>query len=115
MVAGLNGGSGLPRLCYIVGTVSNIVGIRELRQQTSSVLRRVRDGETIDVTDHGHPIARVVPLRPGAIDQLMLEGRVSEPEGDLLDLMQELGLPAPPGRDRVLPSESLTQLRRDER
>ncbi len=65
----------------------NRVGIRELRQQASAVLKRVAGGEVIEVTDHGHPIARIVPLRPGALDQLVLEGRATEATGDLLDLM----------------------------
>ncbi|MCA9853061.1 MAG: type II toxin-antitoxin system prevent-host-death family antitoxin [Dehalococcoidia bacterium] len=33
------------------------LGIRELRQHASKYLRLVRDGETIQVTDRGEPIA----------------------------------------------------------
>jgi prevent-host-death family protein len=95
--------------------VSNSVGIRELRQQASAVLRRVVAGEVIDVTDHGHPIARIVPLRPSVLDQLVLEGRATDAEGDLLDLMDELGLPAAPEPGRQSPSQALAELRADER
>lgn len=94
--------------------MSNSVGLRELRQQTSAVLKRVRNGESIDVTDHGHPIARIVPLRASAFEQLVLEGRATEAEGDLLELMDKLGLPAP-SRTSMLPSEALMELRADER
>lgn len=92
--------------------MNNRVGIRELRQQASSVLKRVVGGETIEVTDHGHPIARIVPLRPGTLDQLVLEGRATEADGDLLDIADEMGLPvtAP-----ALPSVALGKLRADER
>lgn len=39
------------------------VGIRELKQRASDILRRVRDrGETIEVTYRGRTIARLVPL-----------------------------------------------------
>jgi prevent-host-death family protein len=39
------------------------VGIRELKQHTSKILRRVREqGETIDITYHGETIARLVPV-----------------------------------------------------
>ena len=38
------------------------VGLRELRHHTSDVLARVRHGETVDVTDHGRLIARIVPV-----------------------------------------------------
>lgn len=100
--------------CYRVYTMSNRVGIRELRQQTSAVLKRVVHGEAIDVTDHGHPIARIVPLQPGLLDQLVLEGRATEATEDLLDLVDELGLPGEAG-GRVLPSVALAELRSDER
>jgi prevent-host-death family protein len=92
--------------------MSNRVGIRELRQQASAVLRRVVRGESIEVTDHGHPIARIVPLRPGMLDQLVLEGRATEAEGDLLDMADEMGLPA---AGASLPSVALAELRADER
>ena len=36
--------------------------MRELRHKTSEVLARVRHGETIDVTEYGRPIARIVPV-----------------------------------------------------
>ncbi|MGA3183187.1 MAG: type II toxin-antitoxin system prevent-host-death family antitoxin [Candidatus Dormibacteria bacterium] len=94
--------------------MSNTVGIRELRQQASAVLRRVVAGEAIEVTDHGHPIARIVPLHPGVLDQLVLEGRATEQTGDLLDLLDTLRLPAAP-RGATLPSEALAELRADER
>ncbi|HEY5430702.1 MAG TPA: type II toxin-antitoxin system prevent-host-death family antitoxin [Solirubrobacteraceae bacterium] len=92
--------------------MSNRVGIRELRQQASGVLKRVVGGETIEVTDHGHPIARIVPLRPGALDQMVLEGRATEATGDLLEIADAVGLPvAAP----ILPSAALADLRADER
>jgi prevent-host-death family protein len=90
------------------------VGIRELRQQASAVLRRVVGGEVIDVTDRGHPIARIVPLLPGVLDQLILEGRATEAQGDLLDVSRGLGLPATSAHD-LLPSRALQDLRADER
>jgi prevent-host-death family protein len=34
------------------------VGIRELRQRTSELLRRVRGGEKVEITDRGEPVAR---------------------------------------------------------
>lgn len=39
----------------------HVVGLRDLRHHTSEVLARVRHGETIDVTEHGRLIARIVP------------------------------------------------------
>jgi prevent-host-death family protein len=100
-------------MCYDVYTMSNTVGIRELRQQTSRVLKRVVAGEVVEVTEHGHPIARIVPLRPGVLDQLTAEGRATEASADLLDLLDELSLPAEPS-GRMLPSEALSELRAED-
>ncbi len=38
------------------------VGVRELKDNLSRYLAVVRRGGEVVVTDHGHPIARVVPI-----------------------------------------------------
>ncbi|HUB39157.1 MAG TPA: type II toxin-antitoxin system prevent-host-death family antitoxin [Streptosporangiaceae bacterium] len=40
---------------------ASAVGLRDLRHHTSEVLARVRHGETIDITEHGRLIARIIP------------------------------------------------------
>lgn len=46
-------------------SVMATVGVRELKRNTSKILRRVREGgETIEITYHGEPIARLVPISP---------------------------------------------------
>jgi len=86
-------------------------GIRELRQNASVLIRRVVGGETIEVTDRGRPVARIVPLRGGSVlDQLIAEGRATAAQGDLLDLKP---LPPLPGKRPL--SELLADLRADER
>jgi prevent-host-death family protein len=63
-------------------TISNehAVGLRELRHKTSEVLARVRHGETIDVTEYGRLVARIVPVderdSTPVLDRLAAEGRV---------------------------------------
>jgi prevent-host-death family protein len=53
------------------------IGIRELRDGLSKHLADVRRGATVTVTDHGRPIARIVPVdRPNRLEQLRAEGRV---------------------------------------
>lgn len=37
-------------------------GIKELRSSLTETLGRVKEGETVVVTDHGEPIARIVPI-----------------------------------------------------
>ena len=61
------------------------VGVRELRDHLSRHLAQVRSGATITVTDHGQPIARIVPVeRPSALEALKAAGKVTPapaPEG----------------------------------
>jgi prevent-host-death family protein len=53
------------------------VGVRELRNGLSRHLAEVRSGRTVTVTDHGEPIARIVPVdRPTRLEQLLAEGKV---------------------------------------
>jgi prevent-host-death family protein len=63
------------------------VGIRELRDSLSRYLARVAMGETITVTDHGKPVARIVPAAGmSKVDQLIAEGRATpgtRPKGTL--------------------------------
>lgn len=54
------------------------VGIRELRDGLSRHLASVRQGHTITVTDHGRPVARIVPVGvPTKLEQLIAEGKVT--------------------------------------
>jgi prevent-host-death family protein len=94
--------------------MASSVGIRELRQQASAVLRRVVAGEVIEITEHGHPIARIVPLQRGTLEQLVTDGRATAAEGDLLDALDELELPAR-ARGRTSPTVSLIEQRDEER
>ena len=40
----------------------NSVGVRELRQSASKLLDHVKDGLVIEITEHGVPVARLVPI-----------------------------------------------------
>jgi prevent-host-death family protein len=40
------------------------VGLRELRQDASELIRRVEAGEEITITVSGRPSARLVPIKP---------------------------------------------------
>jgi prevent-host-death family protein len=53
------------------------VGIRELRTNLSRYVEQVKTGEEIVVTDHGKPVAKLVPLNgERKIDRLIREGVV---------------------------------------
>ena len=88
------------------------IGVRELRQQASRYLREVQQGETIEVTDRGRPVARLVPVpRAGDLAELERSGRLIVAQGDAL----ELGPPLVPTTGAPLPGESLAAIRADER
>lgn len=44
----------------------SVVGLRELRQQASELVRRVEAGEEVTITVAGRPSARLVPVSPRA-------------------------------------------------
>jgi prevent-host-death family protein len=88
------------------------VGVRELRQRASELLRRVSAGETIEVTDRGRPVALLSPVpETGPLARLRAAGEVTTPAGDARDLPEPL--PLPQGQEP--PSVVLERLRRDER
>jgi prevent-host-death family protein len=76
------------------------VGVRELRQQASAILRRVAAGETFEVTDRGRPVAVLVKARASGLEQLADEGMIRPAQGDLLDI-EPVRLP----RGATAPSE----------
>jgi len=88
------------------------IGVRELRQRASEYLRLVQQGESVEITDRGTPIALLVPLPAGGmIERLAAAGRVDLARGDLL----ELGPPLPAVPGEPLSSEILSEMRHSER
>jgi prevent-host-death family protein len=85
------------------------IGVRELRQHASRYLARVANGEAIEVTDRGRPIARLVPVPSAgnALDELLQSGRLKAPESDSdLEAPEDFGVDA---------SGRLAEMRADER
>jgi prevent-host-death family protein len=74
-------------------SASKTVGVRELRQNLSKYLERIKDGETLTVTERGHEIARLVPS-PNAVDPYYL--KLAEkygatiPKGNLVETIDRL-------------------------
>ena len=87
------------------------VGVRELRQRASELLRRVEGGESIEITDRGRPVAVLAPLPKDPLERMRASGDLEEADGDLGGLPEPL--PLPPGAEP--PSTVLARLRRDER
>jgi prevent-host-death family protein len=85
------------------------IGVRELRQHASRYLKEVAAGESIEITDRGHPIARLVPT-------------ASDPWDDLINAGEVVKAARPMNTDDLKPaayphsaSETLGRLRHDER
>jgi len=73
-------------MCYM--EAADQVGVRELRQNLSVYLARIARGETLEVTDRGHPVAILAPLprRSSVLDRLKRDGLLIPATGDLLAL-----------------------------
>jgi len=88
------------------------VGVRELRQRASSLLRLVENGETVEVTDRGRPVALLTPIPEGSpLERMRAAGDIEPATADLDDLPEPLVLPP----ETELPSRTLERLRREER
>jgi prevent-host-death family protein len=93
-------------LCYMN---ERRVGVRELRQNLTRYLRRVKRGERLEVTERGRPVAVLAPLGEpeSPLARLIASGRVLPPTGDLLSLIP------PKGKVSTGLSEALEEERSD--
>lgn len=100
-------------MCYMSDErIPARVGVRELRQNLSVYLRRVKAGETLEVTEQGRAVGLLTPLpkRPASrLDRLIASGVARPATGSLADLG-----PPPAARGRPL-SVVLDELRGEER
>ena len=85
------------------------ISVGELRQNASKYLEDVAAGESIEITDRGRPVARLVPVSGDPWQDLINAG-------DVVSVYRSLK--ADDIRPETYPhgaSEALEQLRRDER
>ena len=86
--------------------------MRDLGQNVSRVLARVKEGESLVVTEHGRPVARLVPYTTGtSLDEMIASGEVTPPSGDL----QEFLARHKPVESENLGSKVLQEMRDEER
>jgi prevent-host-death family protein len=88
------------------------IGVRELNQNTSQVLARVSGGETVEITDRGRPIARLVPVGDdrSTLARLVAAGRALAPTST-----GPIPLPPKLGDESVDVASALAQMRDEER
>jgi prevent-host-death family protein len=87
------------------------VTVTELNQQTTAVLRRVKDGESLPITERGQVVAFLTPPPPTVtgnptIDRWIAEGRLvpAAVPGSILDL-----LPLPEGSGSSITAEVIME------
>jgi prevent-host-death family protein len=91
-------------MCYM-----ETVGVRELRQNASALLDRVEhDAVSIEITNHGRPVARLVPIvrhSQSSRAQLVDAGVLRPGRGDLLDVTPRDRLPGAPSTADLLAAD----------
>lgn len=91
--------------------VENVVGIRDLKQNASAVVARVRAGDSLLVTDRGVPVARIIPIGDLTLDDRVAIGQATAPTVSLDELLSSL----PDEPTTTLLSDTLAELREDNR
>jgi prevent-host-death family protein len=87
----------------------NAVGVRELRQNLSKYLDRVKAGEQLIVTEHGREVARLIPSAAGVYAELAERFGATVPTERLERIAARLTPPgAPAGTTDALLAEGRT-------
>ena len=65
------------------------VGVREFRDHLSQYLERVKAGETLTITEHGRPIARIAgSSKPPRLLELIARGEATAATRPVTDLLK---------------------------
>jgi prevent-host-death family protein len=93
----------------------NTVGVRELRQNLSIYLERVKKGEALTVTDRGQEVAilRPMPKTNDVIARLIAEGRATPAKRHIRDVIEHLRKVRQPWQGDKPLSEVLDEIRED--
>ena len=51
-------------------------GVRELRQSASQILDQVKNGLVVEITEHGVPVARLVPIKNSLYEEYIESGLI---------------------------------------
>lgn len=103
-------------MCYflVMREAAETIGIRELRQNASKYVAKVKQGQRIAVTERGELVAYLEPVDEPrtTFQRLLAAGQVRPATGNILDHIDDV-LAAEPGEESL--SESLRQMRDEER
>jgi prevent-host-death family protein len=87
------------------------VGVRALKQNASAVVAEAAAGGEVTITDRGRPVAQLVPIASGRLNELVAAGRARPAKRPLSEL------PPPVRRKSGTPplSSTLAEMRDAER
>jgi prevent-host-death family protein len=78
------------------------VGIRELKQNPSKVLEKVKAGDEVFIAERGVRVARITKIQKGLLDELVESGEVESPTGDMKASLNSLKRATlPPGAESI--------------
>jgi prevent-host-death family protein len=91
------------------------IGVRELRQNASRYLALVKAGQTVEITDRGTLVARLVPAEPALTgrDRLIADGLLLPAENPTGQLLRGRPMTLAPGSPST--QEMLDEMREDTR
>lgn len=64
------------------------MGIRELKQNASAVVARVKAGETVTITERGREVAVLSPVKRTWLEQMVESGSITPASGDLSEWLR---------------------------
>jgi prevent-host-death family protein len=83
-----------------------LVGVRELRQNLSVYLDKVKDGQTLQVTEFGRVVALLSPMpaeKLSPLERMVRDGRAIPPKGSFKDRRPpQAGDPNAPPMQQIL-------------
>ena len=83
------------------------LGLREANQRFSTAIRAVRAGRQVILTDRGHPIAVITPIKDSDAEAATLRAMVEE--GCIIPAARKGPMPAPRWRPVTIKGKPLSQ------
>ncbi|MEI7697644.1 MAG: type II toxin-antitoxin system prevent-host-death family antitoxin [Actinomycetes bacterium] len=87
------------------------VGVRELRQSASKILDQVKDGVVFEITEHGVPVARLVPITKSLYEEYIAAGLIIPAENPIT----HFEMPTFKLKGKKTSTEVLMEMRAEER
>ena len=100
-----------PKKRSIVEEALPEIGVRELRQNASIYLDRVKNGEKFVITEWGHPVGILGPIASATFEEMVEAGFITPATNPDVDFSKAI-ITLPKG---VSATELLLELRRNER